>query len=73
MPVAAAVPYMHCKKPFPRKPPERQATNAVATVPMEAASVGHKAMWRLSPDQAQRVKARLRELRALVAGQRPVG
>ena len=46
---------------------------AFADPAMESASVGHKAMWRLSPDQAQRVKARLRELRALVAGQRPVG
>ena len=37
----------------------------------EGASVGHKAMWRLGPDHAARVKARLRELRAILAGQRP--
>jgi hypothetical protein len=37
----------------------------------EEASVGHKAMWRLGPDHAARVKAKLRELRALLAGQRP--
>ncbi|MFY2763210.1 DUF3014 domain-containing protein [Arenimonas sp. MALMAid1274] len=46
---------------------------AFADPAMESASVGHKAMWRLSPEQAQRVKARLRELRTLVAGQRPAG
>jgi hypothetical protein len=38
---------------------------------LERASVGHKAMWRLGPDHAARAKARLRELRALLAGQRP--
>lgn len=37
----------------------------------QAASVGHKAMWRLGPAHAERMKARLRELRALLAGQRP--
>ena len=37
----------------------------------EGASVGHKAMWRIGPDHAARVKARLRELRAILAGQRP--
>jgi hypothetical protein len=37
----------------------------------EGASVGHKAMWRLGPDHAERLKARLRELRGLLAGQRP--
>jgi hypothetical protein len=37
----------------------------------EEASVGHKLMWRLGPDHAARVKAKLRELRTLLAGQRP--
>ena len=37
----------------------------------EGASVGHKAMWRLGPDHAARVKARLRELRAILVGQTP--
>ncbi len=37
----------------------------------QAASVGHKAMWRLGPDHAARMKSRLRELRAILAGQRP--
>ncbi|KFN47717.1 DUF3014 domain-containing protein [Arenimonas composti] len=34
----------------------------------EAASVGHKALLRLGPDHAARVKAKLREVRALLAG-----
>ena len=37
----------------------------------EGASVGHKAMWRIGPDHAARVKARLRELRAILVGQAP--
>ena len=37
----------------------------------EAQSVGHKLMWRLGPDHAARVKARLRELRTLLVAQRP--
>lgn len=40
---------------------------------MEAASLGHKLMWRLGPDNAARVKARLREYRGLLAGQKPQG
>jgi hypothetical protein len=28
-------------------------------------------MWRLGPDHAARVKARLRELRGILVGQRP--
>ena len=40
MPVAPAVPYMQARKPFLSSPPERQATTAVATQPMAAASVG---------------------------------
>ena len=39
----------------------------------QAASVGHKAMWRLGPDHAERVRARLRELRGILAGRRPDG
>jgi hypothetical protein len=38
---------------------------------LESASVGHKALWRIGPDHAARVKAKLREFRALLAGQRP--
>ena len=44
---------------------------AFADPSLEAASVGHKAMVRLGPQQSARVKAKLRELRALLAGQRP--
>ncbi|KFN48064.1 DUF3014 domain-containing protein [Arenimonas metalli] len=44
---------------------------AFADPTLEAASVGHKAMIRLGPEQAARVKAKLRELRTLLAGQRP--
>ncbi|KAA2285052.1 DUF3014 domain-containing protein [Arenimonas fontis] len=40
---------------------------------MEAASLGHKLMWRIGPDNAARVKARLRTLRALLAGEDPQG
>lgn len=39
----------------------------------EAASVGHRALWRMGPDHAARVQAKLREFRALLAGQRPAG
>jgi hypothetical protein len=38
---------------------------------LEGASVGHKALMRIGPDHAGRVKAKLRELRGLLAGQRP--
>jgi hypothetical protein len=44
---------------------------AFADPRLEAASVGHKAMWRLGPERAARVKARLTGLRAQLAGQRP--
>lgn len=44
---------------------------AFADPALEGASVGHKAMVRLGPAQAARVKAKLRELRGLLAGQRP--
>lgn len=44
---------------------------AFADPQLEAASVGHKALFRLGPSQAARVKAKLRELRALLAGQSP--
>ena len=40
---------------------------------LEAASVGHKALVRIGPDHAARVKAKLAELRGLVASQRPKG
>lgn len=38
---------------------------------LEGASVGHKALLRIGPDHAVRVKTKLRELRGLLAGQRP--
>lgn len=38
---------------------------------LESASVGHKALLRIGPDHAARVKTKLRELRGLLAGQRP--
>jgi hypothetical protein len=44
---------------------------AFADPALESASVGHKALVRLGPEQAARVKAKLRELRSLLAGQRP--
>ncbi|PZO10538.1 MAG: DUF3014 domain-containing protein [Lysobacteraceae bacterium] len=44
---------------------------AFADPQRESASVGHKAMWRLGPDRAARVKAKLTGLRELLAGQRP--
>jgi len=44
---------------------------AFADPRLESASVGHKAMLRLGPAHAARVKAKLRELRGLLAGQRP--
>lgn len=40
---------------------------------LEAASVGHKALVRIGPDHAARVKAKLAELRGLLAAQRPQG
>ncbi|HEU0152249.1 MAG TPA: DUF3014 domain-containing protein [Arenimonas sp.] len=46
---------------------------AFADPRLEGASVGHKAMIRLGPEQSARVKAKLRELRALLAGQSPAG
>lgn len=44
---------------------------AFADPRLESASVGHKAMLRLGPAHAARVKAKLREVRALLAGQDP--
>lgn len=44
---------------------------AFADPRLESASVGHKAMLRLGPGHAARVKAKLREIRALLAGQIP--
>ena len=46
---------------------------AFADPRLEAASIGHKAMIRLGPDQAARVKAKLAQLRELLAAQRPAG
>jgi hypothetical protein len=38
---------------------------------LEQASIGHKALWRMGPDHATRVKAKLAQLRELLAAQRP--
>ena len=38
---------------------------------LEQASIGHKALWRMGPDHAARVKAKLGQLRELLAAQRP--
>lgn len=46
---------------------------AFADPRLEQASVGHKAMLRIGPDHAARVKTKLRQLRDLLAGQRPAG
>jgi hypothetical protein len=46
---------------------------AFADPRLEQASVGHKAMLRLGPDHAARVKTKLRQLRDLLAGQHPAG
>jgi len=40
---------------------------------LEALSAGQKMMVRMGPDNAERVKARLRELRALLTGEAPEG
>ena len=40
---------------------------------MEQASIGHKALWRMGPDHAVRVKAKLSQLRELLVAQRPAG
>lgn len=45
---------------------------AFADPMLEGASIGHKLMWRIGPDHARRVKARLQLLRGRLAGA-PVG
>lgn len=54
-----------------RRPASGRPRLEFANERLEAASVGHKAMLRLGPDHAARVKTKLRELRGLLAGQRP--
>lgn len=46
---------------------------AFADPRLEQASIGHKALWRMGPDHAVRVKAKLGQLRELLAAQRPEG
>lgn len=47
----------------------RTATGyAFADPALESASVGHKALWRMGPEHAAAVQAKLRELRALLTG-----
>ncbi|WP_374604159.1 DUF3014 domain-containing protein [Arenimonas sp.] len=45
---------------------------AFADPRLEQASIGHKALWRMGPAHAARVKARLAQLRGLLAAQAPV-
>ena len=59
--------------PIEVRPVEGRPRWAFVDPRLERASIGHKALWRLGPDHAVRVKARLRELRALLAAQRPAG
>lgn len=54
-------------------PVEGKPRWAFADPRLEGASIGHKALWRMGPDHAARVKAKLASLRALVAAQRPAG
>jgi hypothetical protein len=57
--------------PIELVPVQGQPRWAFADPRLESASVGHKAMLRLGPAHAARVKAKLRELRTLLAGQNP--
>jgi len=57
--------------PIELVPVQGQPRWAFADPRLESASVGHKAMLRLGPAHAARVKAKLRELRTLLAGHPP--
>jgi hypothetical protein len=59
--------------PIELVPIEGKPRLAFADPRLEGASVGHKAMLRIGPDHAARVKTKLRQLRDLLAGQRPAG
>lgn len=59
--------------PIELVPVEGKPRLAFADPRLEGASVGHKAMLRIGPDHAARVKTKLRQLRDLLAGQRPAG
>ena len=52
-------------------PVEGRPRLAFADPRLEQASVGHKALWRMGPDHAVRVKAKLAQLRELLAAQPP--
>ena len=54
-------------------PVEGRPRWAFADPRLEQASIGHKALWRMGPDHAVRVKAKLAQLRELLAAQRPAG
>ena len=54
-------------------PVEGRPRWAFADPRLEQASIGHKALWRMGPDHAVRVKAKLGQLRELLAAQRPAG
>lgn len=57
--------------PIELVPVEGKPRLAFADPRLEGASVGHKAMLRIGPEHAARVKTKLRQLRELLAGQRP--
>jgi len=54
-------------------PVEGRPRWAFADPRLEQGSIGHKALWRMGPDHAVRVKAKLAELRELLAAQPPRG
>lgn len=54
-------------------PVEGRPRWAFADPRLEQGSIGHKALWRMGPDHAVRVKAKLAQLRELLAAQPPRG
>ncbi|HEX5693246.1 MAG TPA: DUF3014 domain-containing protein [Arenimonas sp.] len=52
-------------------PVEGRPRWAFADPRLEQGSIGHKALWRMGPDHAVRVKAKLAQLRELLAAQPP--
>lgn len=58
-------------RPIALVPVEGRPRWAFADPALEQGSLGHKALWRMGPDHATRVKAKLAQLRELLAAQRP--
>jgi hypothetical protein len=58
-------------QPIALVPAEGRPRWEFADPALEQASIGHKALWRMGPDHAARVKAKLGQLRELLAAQRP--